>query len=128
MVKKSKGTKPKFKRQESSRYKKLKGGWRKPRGPHNKVRKSLGGKPIAPKIGYRGNAVQRGLHPSGYKDVLVYNPSVLDDMDKAKQAVRIASGVGDKKAKSIMEKGEKLGLKILNPRLFPIDEEEEEEE
>ena len=44
--------KPKFKRQEYFRYKRLKGGWRKPKGKHNKMRNYLGGM-LSPAIGWR---------------------------------------------------------------------------
>ncbi len=127
MTKKTTKRKPKFKRPESFRYKRLEGGWRKPKGMHNKIRKAYAGKPASPNIGYRRAADERGVHPSGYKEVLVHNPSSLDGLDKERQAVRIAGAVGSRKALLIMERGEELGLKILNPRRLPPEEEEGEE-
>ncbi|MEE8299944.1 MAG: 50S ribosomal protein L32e [Desulfatiglandales bacterium] len=122
--------KPKFKRRESIRYKKLsRGGWRKPRGIHHKVRLNRGGKGESPSIGYGTKAEQKGVHPSGYMDVLVENPSQLATLDKERDAVRISGRVGDFKAQKIMEDSKKLGLKILNPReIRAIDDEEEDEE
>lgn len=108
--------KPTFRRGDYWRYKKLGTGWKKPRGRHNKMRTYLGGKQVSPSIGYRGKASERGRHPSGYTEVLVENPLELERLDKEKHAVRIAAGVGTRKAKAIMEKGRSMGLRILNPR------------
>ena len=57
----------------------------------------------------------RGLHPSGYEEVLVYNVKDLEKVDKERQAIRIASCVGMKKRLAIEEKARELGIKILNP-------------
>ncbi len=108
--------KPTFRRGDYWRYKKLGSGWKKPRGRHNKMRTYLGGKPLSPSIGYRGKASERGLHPSGYTEILVENPFELEGLDGKKHAVRIAAGVGKRKARAIMEKSEGMGLKVLNPR------------
>ena len=62
-----------FKRQEYARYKKLGTKWRRPRGETSKMRRYEAGKPAMPSIGYRTPRATRGLHPSGYKDVLVNN-------------------------------------------------------
>ncbi|MDG7039035.1 MAG: 50S ribosomal protein L32e, partial [Nitrososphaerota archaeon] len=45
--------KPKFLRQESWRYKKLKPNWRKPKGIDNKMRLQEKGWPPLVKVGYR---------------------------------------------------------------------------
>ena len=105
--------KPKFKRQEYFRYKRLKGGWRKPRGKHNKMRNYLGGKMLSPAIGYGGKAETRGLHPSGYREVLVNNPQELGGV-RAEEAVRISRRVGKRKRTVILEQAIEKGLKVLN--------------
>lgn len=104
----------KFRRSEYHRYKRLGESWRRPRGRHHKMRRSFEGKPASPGIGYRGKAVLRGLHPSGYVEVLVHAPKELESLDRNTQAVRIAGGVGKKKREVILKKAKKLKLKVLN--------------
>lgn len=127
-VKRENKRKPEFKRSEHFRYARLsKGGWRKPRGIHNKMKKYVGGKPLSPSIGYSRKDELRGLHPSGYREVLVENSAQLSALDKEKEAVRISRRTGALKAKMIMEESAKLGLKILNPRKVRVKEGVEEE-
>ncbi|MBI5252791.1 MAG: 50S ribosomal protein L32e [Euryarchaeota archaeon] len=102
-----------FKRAEYFRYKKLGDKWRKPRGRHHKMRKYIGGKLPSPAIGHATKAEFRGLHPSGYKEVLVHNPKDLEGIDKEKQAVRISGRVGKRKREIILKEAEKLKLKVL---------------
>jgi large subunit ribosomal protein L32e len=106
---------PEFVRQESWRYKKLASNWRKPKGKDNKMRKQVSGVPRLVKVGYKGPRISRGLHPSGYNDVLVFNTRDLTKIDPMKDAVRIAHGVGNKKRIEIVTEATKLKIKILNP-------------
>jgi large subunit ribosomal protein L32e len=106
---------PEFVRQESWRYKKLSSNWRKPKGKDNKMRKQVSGVPPLVKVGYKGPRKSRGLHPSGYKDILVFNTKDLAKIDAKKDAVRIAHGVGNKKKIDIVTEATKLKMKILNP-------------
>jgi large subunit ribosomal protein L32e len=105
---------PKFKRQESWRYKRLATNWRKPDGIDNKMRKQFSGYPALVKIGYGSPKLARGLHPSGFVDNLVYNVNDLSALDKKKDAARIAHTVGNKKRLDIIAKAESLGIKLLN--------------
>ncbi len=94
--------------------------WRRPRGLHNKLRKRVGGKwsgRIPVNVGFGSPKAVRGLHPSGYEEVLVYNVKDLERVDKERQAIRIASCVGLKKRLLIEEKAKELGIKILNPTM-----------
>lgn len=52
--------------------------------------------------------------PSGYEEVLVYNPKDLEKIDPKRQAARIASRVGRRKRQEILEKAEELGIVVLN--------------
>jgi len=114
-----KAVQPAFRRHEWWRYKRLGGkhaAWRVPRGIHSKTRRHWGYRPPVVSIGYGGPAAVRGLHPSGYQEVLVHNPAELSKVDKATQAARVGGTVGGRKAKLIEAEAQKLGIRILNPR------------
>ncbi|MDW0297050.1 MAG: 50S ribosomal protein L32e [Nitrososphaeraceae archaeon] len=106
---------PDFVRQESWRYKKLATNWRKPKGKDNKMRKQVSGVPALVKVGYKGPRKSRGLHPSGYNDVLIFNTNDLTRIDPKIDAIRIAHGVGHKKRLDILNEATKLKIKVLNP-------------
>ena len=110
----AKRKKPEFARPESWRYIRLKENWRRPRGLDNKVRKSFSGWPPLVKAGYRGPKVARGLHPSGYKEVLTHNAEDLKEIDPKTQAIRIAHTVGKRKRARIITEARKKKLTILN--------------
>jgi large subunit ribosomal protein L32e len=105
---------PKFRRQESWRYKRLAANWRKPKGIDNKMRLQVSGVPSLVKIGYRGPRASRGLHPSGYVDNLIHNVNELLKLNKDKDAARIAHTVGNKKRLEIILEAESIGIKVLN--------------
>ena len=121
-----KARKPDFVRQESWRYVRVKESWRKPRGMDSKMRLQKKGWPPIVKVGYRGPAKARGLHPSGFQEVLVHNVEELERLNPATQAARIARTVGFRKRLEIMRKAEELGIYVLNPLRLPEVEEEEE--
>src|SRR5207245_1768828 len=81
---------PKFRRQEWFRYRKFGDEWRKPQGGQSKLRRHFGYRWNLPSIGYRGPRAVRGLHPSGFQELLVHNERQLEGLDATKQAVRIA--------------------------------------
>ena len=106
---------PEFVRQESWRYKRIKPSWRKPKGIDSKMRLRAKGWPKIVKVGYRGPTAVRGLHPSGFRDVLVYNVSDLEHLNPETDAARIAHTVGARKRMEILAKAKELGIKVLNP-------------
>ncbi|MBN1432262.1 MAG: 50S ribosomal protein L32e, partial [Methanomicrobiaceae archaeon] len=103
-----------FKRQGLSRKKKLEDTWRRPRGLQSKQRKGYRAKGAHPQPGYGSPRVVRGMHPSGYEDILVFNTADLENLDSETQAVRISATVGNRKRADIQAKAEELGLRVLN--------------
>jgi large subunit ribosomal protein L32e len=110
----AKKKKPKFKRQEWFRYKKLNDSWRKPRGLHSKLRTNRKYRINKVRIGYGTTADVRGLHASGFKEILVYNKSDLEKLDPKLEAARIGHSVGTRKRIEIEEYADELGIRILN--------------
>lgn len=108
-------TRPRFIRQESWRYDRLAENWRKPKGKDNKMRKQTSGMPALVKVGYRSPKAARGLHPSGYRDILIHNTNELVRLDPKRDAARIAHTVGKRKRIEIINKAIELGIKVLNP-------------
>ncbi len=106
-----------FKRQEWFRYKKLGDSWRKPRGKHSKQREQLARRPPVVDAGYRSPIAVRGLHPSGFLEVLIHTPQELEKLDPLREAARIGSTVGSRKRELIMEKAGELKIRILNPEV-----------
>ena len=115
MIFMKKRKKPKFPRQGAKNLKRVKDKWRKPRGSQSKLRKHKKSRGSMPNAGYGSPKSIRGLHPSGFEDVLVYNINNLEKIDSKKQACRIASTVGKKKRFEIMKKASELKIKVLNP-------------
>ncbi|AMH93957.1 ribosomal protein L32e Rpl32e [methanogenic archaeon ISO4-H5] len=108
------GNRPAFKRQEWFRYQKLGEAWRKPRGIHSKMRRGMKRRPPMVEIGYGGPALVRGLHPSGFEEVMVYNIDGLENIDPKTQAARIGGTVGVKKRIAIENRAKELGIRVLN--------------
>ena len=77
---------PAFKRQNWFRYKRLGQKWRKPRGMHSKMRTRRKYRPPMASTSYRGPAAARGLHPSGFAEVIVHRPADLEVMDPQRGA------------------------------------------
>ncbi len=103
-----------FLRQEWFRFPRLGEKWRRPRGMHSKMRRHIQYRPNVVSIGYRGPAKVRGLHPSGFEEVMVWNPDQLDKVDPKVQAVRVGGSVGYKKRQAIEKKADELGIRVLN--------------
>jgi large subunit ribosomal protein L32e len=108
---------PRFNREESWRYKRVKTPWRSPKGKTSRVRRSKKGWPAVVKIGYSRPKATRGMHPSGLKDVLIYRPTDLEKIDSSTQVARIAHTVGENKRVLIVEEAKKRSIRILNPGL-----------
>jgi large subunit ribosomal protein L32e len=108
---------PKFRRQEWYRYYRLaRTGWRKPNGYQSKQRLNMKYRTPMARVGYGKIASVRGLHPSGFKEVLVNQSSELDGIDPETQAVRIGATVGNRKRSTIHDRADDLGIRVLNRR------------
>jgi large subunit ribosomal protein L32e len=123
----AKNKKPAFVRAESWKYDRFSLSWRRPRGLDNKIRRKIKGWPAGVSVGYKGPKIARGLHPSGYREVLVYNVQDLSTVDPNTQAARIAHTIGKRKRALIIAEAKKLNIKILNFKASPEAEKKEEE-
>ena len=105
---------PNFYREEWFRYKRLGKSWRRPDGISSKMRRNYKYRPNKVRVGYRGPEKTRGLHPSGFEEVMVFNVADLTDIDPKTQAARIGGTVGSRKRMEIEKKAEELDVRILN--------------
>ena len=110
-----KGKKPQFKRTCCHKFKRLDTNWRRPRGSQGKQRRKYVSKGALAKVGYGSPVAVKGLHPSGYFDVLIFSTSELELVDPSYEAIRVAAAVGAKKKTVILAKAEELGIRVLNP-------------
>jgi len=111
-------TRPEFTRQEYGRRLRLQAtGWRKPRGIHSKTRMRMRYRRPMVSIGYAGPKLTKGLHPSGFREVQIFNVGDLTKISDAdQQAARIGHGVGQRKRELIIKKADELGIRVLNRR------------
>ncbi len=85
--------------------------WRVPRGKDLDKTKQYG---RTPKSGYRTPKKIRGIHPSGYREILVHNASQLAGIKVETTAVRVGARVGRRKKNEIVKKANELKIKVLN--------------
>jgi len=108
---------PSFRRTEWFRYKRLsKSGWRKPSGMDNKQRRNYKYRGSLVRIGHGKVAGARGLHSSGFREVMVHNTNDLDAINPATEAARVGATVGGRKREKIHNRADELGIRVLNRR------------
>ncbi len=112
-----KAKKPKFRRQEWFRYKRVGEEWRKPRGIHSKTRRHFKYRQNVASIGFSSPKEARGLHPSGFMEVMVFNTKDLESINPDLQAARIGHSVGIRSRIDIEERAQVLGIRVLNRRM-----------
>jgi len=106
-----------FKRDGFGKKRQLSDSWRKPRGQHNKQREQKKAKGALPKPGFGSPIAVRGMHPSGFFEVLVCSIKELEGLDPKTQAVRISATVGDRKRVALQDAAIAAGLKVFNARM-----------
>ena len=108
---------PSFRRTEWFRYKRLsRSGWRAPHGMDNKQRKNLKYRSSLVRVGHGKVSAAHGLHPSGFREVMVHNAGDLEAIDPETEAARVGGTVGGRKCESIYSRADELGIRILNRR------------
>ncbi len=109
------GRRPEFLRQEWYKRKRLQGAkWRKPRGMHSKMRQHYAYRRNIVSIGFGSPKAARGLHPSGFKEVMVHNVKDLERINPETEAARVAHKVGMRKRVAIEERADELKIRVLN--------------
>jgi large subunit ribosomal protein L32e len=105
---------PTFRRGEWFRYKRIGTNWRRPRAVTNKMRLNRKYRPPKVRIGYGKPDGVRNIHPSGFREVMVFNTADLESINPKVQAARIGSTVGTRKRKDIVQAADQKGIRILN--------------
>jgi len=103
-------------RKEVHRRKRLTKTWRKPKGMHSKVRRKERQVIDMPSSRRRSPAKTRGLHPSGFEEILVSTLSQLEKIDPKTQVARF-SKMGRKKKTMLFNHAKKQKIKVLKKRL-----------
>ena len=108
---------PAFKRTEWFRYKRLsRSGWRAPHGMDSKQRRNYKYRSSLVRVGHGKVAAARGLHPSGFREVMVHNTLDLEAIDPETEAARVGKTVGGRKREHIYSRADELGIRVLNRR------------
>ena len=108
---------PSFRRTEWFRYKRLsRSGWRAPHGMDSKQRRNYKYRGSLVRVGHGKVAAARGLHPSGFQEVMVHNLNDLESIDPETQAARVGRTVGGRKREFIHARADELGIRVLNRR------------
>ena len=103
-----------FKRDGYGKKRQLSDSWRKPRGQHNKQREQKKAKGARPKPGFGSPIAVRGMHPSGFFEILISSAKELEGFEYRMKMVyshfpiqlklqgnrlEIANFLGEKKAR-----------------------------
>lgn len=108
---------PSFRRTEWYRYKRLsRSGWRAPHGMDNKQRKNLKYRSSLVRVGHGKVSAAHGLHPSGFREIMVQNSGDLEAIDPETEAARVGGTVGGRKREHIYSRADELGIRVLNRR------------
>jgi large subunit ribosomal protein L32e len=108
---------PSFRRTEWFRYKRLsRSGWRAPHGMDSKQRRNYKYRGSLVRVGHGKVSTARGLHSSGFREVMVQNTTDLETIDPETEAARVGRSVGGRKREHIYSRADELGIRVLNRR------------
>lgn len=108
---------PSFRRTEWFRYKRLsRSGWRAPHGMDSKQRRNYKYRSSLVRVGHGKVSAARGLHSSGFREVMVQNTTDLEAIDPETEAARVGRSVGGRKREQIYSRADELGIRVLNRR------------
>lgn len=82
----------------------------------NKQRRNYKYRSSLVRVGHGKVAAARGLHPSGFREVMVHNPDDLEVIDPETEAARVGRTVGGRKRERIHSRADELGIRVLNRR------------
>lgn len=103
--------KKRFIRYKSVNQVKLRGGWRRARGMHNKVRLKKKGHPLKVSIGYGSKKETKNLYNSEFNYKLINNLKDLENLDK--KYIILSRSIGLKKKIEILKKARGLNLNVI---------------
>jgi len=119
-------TKPVFVRQESWRYVRLSGNWRRPRGKDSRMRLSVKGWPKTVNIGYGTPRKAKGLHPSGLRPILVSSRRDLEKAGSPEGKILVfSSRLGRRMRDALAKEASSRGFVIANYERRIIEKAEE---
>ncbi|HIF04217.1 MAG TPA: 50S ribosomal protein L32e [Candidatus Poseidoniales archaeon] len=108
---------PSFRRTEWFRYKRLsRSGWRAPHGMDSKQRRNYKYRSSLVRVGHGKVSTSRGLHSSGFREIMVQNTVDLETIDPETEAARVGRSVGGRKREHIYSRADELGIRVLNRR------------
>ncbi|MHA1781214.1 MAG: 50S ribosomal protein L32e [Candidatus Thorarchaeota archaeon] len=105
---------PAFRHDQAHRWVRVKDSWRRVRGIDSPTRQKRRGRIAMVETGFRKPKLVRGIHPSGFIEVLVHRPADLDGLNPKIHAARIAGTVGSRKRQEIIKKAETMMIRVLN--------------
>ena len=107
---------PAFRRTEWFRYKRLSRSDGVLHGMDNKQRRNYKYRSSLVRVGHGKVAAARGLHPSGFREIMVHNTGDLETIDPETEAARVGKTVGGRKREQIYSRADELGIRVLNRR------------
>lgn len=87
-----------------------------PKGLDNRARRRFKGNILLPQVGYGSNAKTRNVLPNGFYKFPVHNVKELEMllMQNRKYCAEIASSVGIRTRRAIVEKAQQLNIAVSN--------------
>lgn len=108
--------KKRFLPREHKKRKFMKQRWRKPKGHHSKMRRRERHQAKMPGTGFKSPESKRGMHPSGFKPVVISNEKEIQGIDKKLNAIYLSGRLGMRKKVELTKTAQKMGFKVLNPK------------